>query len=130
MVMAPSISSRRASMRRAMLTTELIVAMAIMVMVMIPLVFAFREETILLKAGYHRAVAMEIVDGEMEALVAGGWRGFPAGETRRYPVKALSATNLPPGDFVLTIGGGKAKLEWIPQGRNRGGRVAREARLP
>jgi hypothetical protein len=113
-----------------MLTTELIVAMAIMVLVMIPLAFAFREETILLKAAYHRAVAMEIVDGEMEALVAGGWRGFPAGETRGYPVKAFSATNLPPGEFVLTLGNARAKLEWVPQARNRGGRVTREARLP
>ena len=36
---------------------------------------------------------------------------------------------LPPGEFVLTLGEGKAKLEWIPQSRNRGGRVTREAKL-
>ena len=130
MVMQPRSSFRRRSRRQqAMLLTEMTVALAILALVMLPMAFAFWQETRLVKAGYARAVAMEIVDGEMEALVAGGWRSLAPGGPRAYPVKAFAATNLPPGEFLLTLGEGRAKLEWIPEGRVRGGRVTREAKL-
>lgn len=130
MVIRPHSSLRRHAWRQqAMLLTEMTVALAILALVMLPMAFAFWQETRLAKTSYARAVAMEIVDGEMEALVAGGWRALTPGGPGAYPVMAFAATNLPPGEFMLTLGEGRAKLEWIPKGRNRGGRVTREAKL-
>lgn len=119
---------RRAGRQRAMLTTEMVVALCILMITLLPLALAIWHENQLLKAYYYRALSMEMVDGEMEALAAGAWRGYPPGE-HRYPVKAFAATNLPPGEFVLTIQEGRARLEWIPRQRDHGGRVTREAVL-
>lgn len=111
-----------------MLLTEMAIALAILGAVLLPLAFTFRQEMRLAKAAYARAVAMEIVDGEMEVLAAGEWRAYTPGE-HRYRVTAGAATNLPPGEFVLTLGESRAKLEWVPQGRNWGGRVVREMKV-
>jgi hypothetical protein len=71
---------------------------------------------------------MEIVDGEMEVLLAGEWLQFAEGP-HPYPVKAASATNLPPGRFRLTRDGNRLRLEWLPEKRGNGGSVSREGRV-
>ena len=114
---------------RGGLLTELIVAMAILAVAFFPLAFSYAREHQLLRASYNRAVAMEIVDGEMEVLVAGEWQGFKAG-TQPYPIHAASATNLPPGRFSLTVTGKRLRLEWLPDRKDRGGKVVREATAP
>ena len=60
------------------LMVELLVALAIMAGVLLPLAYSFTSERRLARAYYNRAVAMEIVDGEMEALVAGRMARLPA----------------------------------------------------
>jgi hypothetical protein len=100
--------------------------MAILVATAMPLAFSVTSELKAFKACYHRASAMEIVDGEMEILVAGGWQSFSQG-VRPYTVHAASATNLPPGKFLLTLTGKRIRLEWVPEKRGRGGQVVREA---
>ena len=110
---------------RGILMTELAVAMAIILMVVLPLAFSIGHEQKLLRAYYNRAVAMEIVDGEMEVLVAGEWHAFQEG-AQSYPVSAEAAKNLPPGAFKLTITGKHLRLEWLPQKKYQGGKVIRE----
>jgi len=95
----------------AALTTELIIALAILASTMIPLSFSFLREQKLLKNYYQRAVAMEIVDGEMEILQAGEWKTFPEG-TQPYKTTANAAKNLPNGNFMLTKQGDQLRLEW------------------
>jgi hypothetical protein len=112
--------------RRAALTTELVIAMAILATALIPISFAFIQEMKLCRAYYYKAVAMEIIDGEMEILVAGEWRAFQEG-VQPYAVSAGSATNLPPGKFTLTVAGEIARLEWTPKVQGKGGKVSREA---
>ena len=109
-----------------MLMAELIVAIAILTIAVLPLAYSITQEHKLLRACYYRAVAMELVDGEMEVLTAGEWRAFKEG-AQPYRLGADSATNLPPGQFVLTITGQHLRLEWLPQQRDRGGSVVREA---
>jgi hypothetical protein len=103
--------------------------MAILVVAMLPLSYAFLHERQLSRALYYRAVAIEIVDGEMEILRAGAAREFGDG-ARPYSVSPQSATNLPPGRFLLTREGRRVRLEWLPEKRNQGGRVYREVELP
>ncbi|NBV21969.1 MAG: hypothetical protein EBS05_08620 [Proteobacteria bacterium] len=93
---------------------------------MLPLSFSFYGEQKLLRSHYHHAVAMEIVDGEMEILVAGEWQAMPEG-TQAYAVKAGATKSLPPGKFTLTRTGKALRLEWVPDKGGSGGKVVREA---
>lgn len=116
----------RFARQRAALMAELLVAMALLVIAVMPIGYSIRKEQVLARAYYERAVAMEIVDGEMEVLLAGEWREFPGGTTE-YPVHADAAANLPDGKFLLTTGSGKVRLEWRPEQKQHGGPVIREA---
>ena len=86
----------------ASLLVELLVAMAILAGVLLPLAYSFVSERRLARGSYQRTVAMEIVDGEIEVLLAGEWRAFSPG-THDYQVHAAAATNLPPGHFTLSV---------------------------
>ena len=107
---------------------ELMVALVLLMGVLLPLAYSFSSERRLARAYYNRAVAMEIVDGEMEALLAGERRAFQPG-THDYKVHCGAATNLPPGRFILTVEPGKLRLRWQPAGKDRGGAVTREASI-
>lgn len=115
--------------QRAALMTELVVAMALLTAALLPLGFSIASEKRLARSYYERAVAVEIVDGEMEVLLAGGWRAFKPG-THPYTVRANAAANLPPGRFLLTLKSDTVKLEWRPAAKHHGGPVVREAVLP
>ena len=117
---------KRKLYRSAFLMVELLVAMALVVAVLLPFAYSFAAERRIALASYQRAVAMEIVDGEMEVLVAGEWRSFTPG-TQDYHVHAGAATNLPPGRITLTVQPGKVRLRWQPALKDHGGAVTREA---
>lgn len=107
------------------LIAELMVALIVIVIALIPLAFSFRGEQKMLRAHYNQAVAMEIIDGELELLRAGDWREVLEGE-RPYKVNANAATNLPPGGFFLSRTGATVRLEWRPVKKGSGGIIRRE----
>ncbi len=113
---------------RGLMMMDLIVAMAILAMAMIPLGFSFFHEGKLCRAYYYRAIAMEIIDGETEILAAGEWHAFRQG-SHPYIVRAESAKNLPPGHFVLTVDQYRLRLEWLPDKPGKGGGVFREVTI-
>jgi hypothetical protein len=121
MVMPPSNTRQSGA-----LLVELVVAIGLLSIALFPIAYSFVSDQVHARALYQRAIAMEIVDGEMEALVAGEWRAYPLG-TNTYIPHAASATNLPFGQMILTVQPGKARLEWLPTARKRGGNVIREA---
>ena len=104
---------------------DLAVATSILALAIIPLAVSFAHEAKLLRAEYHRAVATEIVDGEMEILAAGDWKNFPDG-VQAYVVHVKAAANLPPGNFQLAKNGNHLRLEWKSERREGIGPVARE----
>jgi hypothetical protein len=110
----------------AMLMTELMVAIAFLSIAVLPLALSFAKEHQYLRNCYRHAVAMEMVDGEMELLVAGEWQRYPNGQHVLTPT-GLAVTNLPPGTLQLTVNEKHLRLEWQPAGRNQGGSVTREA---
>lgn len=112
--------------RRGVMMTELLVAMMLLVGTLLPVAYSFAKEKRLARSCYEHAIAMEIVDGEMETLLAGEWRALPAG-THVYDIDACAATNLPPGRFLLTIQDNRVRLEWRPAEKHHGGPVVREA---
>lgn len=120
---------RRRLARRGVLMTELVVAISIVVLAIFPLALAFLNEQKLCRAYYYRALALEIVDGEMEVLAAGEWRAFPAGAQTYEPLAAV-VTNLPPGRFELTVSAPTVRLAWLPARPDVGGQVVREVKVP
>jgi len=119
-------SARPAGRRRnGSLLIELAAATTLLVGALLPLAYSMTRERHLARATYQRAVAMEIVDGEAELLAAGGWKAYAAGR-QPYPVTAQAVTNLPAGNFWLTVMPGKIRLEWQPEERSNGGSVTRE----
>ncbi|MDB6112006.1 MAG: hypothetical protein JWR69_3756, partial [Pedosphaera sp.] len=67
---AASRRAKRDGRRCGALSTELIVAMAILVIAAMPLALSFAQEGKVLRQSYQKAAAMELVDGEMEILLA------------------------------------------------------------
>jgi hypothetical protein len=118
-------AAQKPSRRCGALMVELLVAMALLTGALLPLAWSFASEKRLARSCYQRAVAIEIVDGEMETLAAGEWHAFAPG-AHEYRVRAGAATNLPPGRFLLTVQPGKVRLEWQPEVKQHGGGVARE----
>ncbi|HEX3720891.1 MAG TPA: hypothetical protein VH595_23310 [Verrucomicrobiae bacterium] len=108
---------------------EAVVAMGILAAVAIPISFSFQSERKACRASYNHAIAMELVDGEMEILRAGEWRQFHPG-SRPYSVKGAAAKNLPAGHFVLTVEQHLIRLEWLPDYKDQGGKVMRETPMP
>ena len=117
--------NRRLS-RHGFLNVELIVAISILGLVMLPLAYGFVHEAKALRAFYRDAIAMEILDGEMEVLAAGEWKTAMEGR-EEYKPNAAAMTNLSAGQFVLTREGKAMRLEWLPA---RGRKMAREIKLP
>jgi hypothetical protein len=117
----------RPSRCRAALTTELVIAMAVLVTAMIPIAYGFLSEIKAARQLYYDALAMQILDGETEILAAGNWKAYPEGE-HTLKVAAPAMTNLPPGRFVLTRQPGSLRVEWRPEKSGR--RMAREVKLP
>ena len=111
--------------RRGSLMVELLAAMAIVAGALLPLAYSIASERRLTRSLYQRAVAIEIVDGEIETLAAGEWRAFAPG-VHEYRVQAAAATNLPPGRFLLNLQPRKVRLEWRPAVKQHGGPVVRE----
>ena len=121
-------NSPRWRRRRAYLEVDFMVALAILTLAVLPVGYSISQERKLARAYYFRAVAMEIVDGEMEVLRAGAWRQFKEG-AQPYEPRAQSAAQLPPGRFTLTVTGDQLRLAWQAEGKGAGSAVVREGRV-
>lgn len=112
-----------------MLLAELVIAMAVLAIAFLPLSYAAGATAKRFRASYERAVAAEIVDGEMEILAAGEWRAFPEGP-QPYTVHAKAAANLPQGQFQFTRAGNHLRLQWSSTEKRGIGVVVREVTVP
>ena len=113
----------RQRQRGAALLVELVVAMVILTTALMPIALSIIKDQRAFRTYYFKAIAMEIVDGEMEILRNGYWKEFEQG-AQPYLTTAKAAANLPEGDFILTLEGKLIRLEWkIKEGRYRHYRV-------
>ena len=115
--------------RGSALLAELIGAMLVLTLAIMPITVMLLKDQRACREYYYKAVAMEIVDGEMEILAAGGVGGISEG-SQPYAVNAAAATNLPPGKFTLTREGKTLRLEWQANEPLEHLRVNREILLP
>jgi len=112
--------------RQGSIMVELVIAIGILTAVLLPLTYSYMDEQHQCHLTYIRAIAMELVDGEMEVLATGEWHTFGEG-THDYAVHAGAVRNLPPGKFTLTVRGRQLRLEWRPENPRHGIPVVREA---
>jgi hypothetical protein len=99
------------SSQRGFLEVDLLVGLAILTIAILPLAYSFAQEQKLLHMQYSHSVANEIMDGEMEILLAGEGKTLPDG-SQTYPIHSSAAAGLPPGHFQLTKSGTHLRLEW------------------
>ncbi len=117
---------RRAYDNTGWLMMELVVAIGILTAALLPLAYSYVDEQHQCHMAYVSAIAMELVDGEMEALAAGHWHAFGEG-MHDYSVHASASRNLPPGKFTLTVHGRHLRLEWRPNNPRQCTPIVREA---
>lgn len=125
---APPPAFRKFRHARGFLEVDLVVAVSILTLAVLPLGYGFVQQRQALKTYYCRGVTDEIVDGEMEILLAGAGRNLPEGQ-QDYTVHAKAATQLPAGRFQLTRTGNHLLLEWTPASRHHAMPIIREGTL-
>ena len=125
MVIAPTSNKAK---QRGVIMAEMIVAMGILVIAMLPLSFAAISDAHQLRTTYQKAIAREILDGEIEMLAAGEWQHVPEG-IHDYAIHANAATNLPPGNFRTSRTANIVRLEWRPLKKTGIGTLSREVKL-
>ena len=102
--------------QRAALITEMVIALSLLALALIPLAYSVLQEGKLAARYYERAVLMQVIDGEMEWLAASRAASVAEG-IHPYRISAPAATNLPPGRFQLHRKGFTVRLEWQADGR-------------
>jgi hypothetical protein len=110
------------------LEADLVIALAILVMALLPLAYSFVADQRAMRAAYERAAAMQLVDGEMELLAAGGWRDYPPG-TNVITLTGNAAATLTTNRALLIIETNSIRLEWRTAKRASVG-IIREAKRP
>lgn len=123
------IRRRLVQRRRGFASIDLFLAMAIFLVGFFSIAYLSTREMKLARAYYYDAIAMSLVDGELEVLAAGAWRELPAGESV-FRSKAPTMDSLPPGRFLATRTDAVIRLEWIPANRGNGRHIVREFTLP
>ena len=118
----------RLARRRAFLQLDMAIALSLLALVFIPLSVSSSGGLDLARRHYFEAVALQLIDGEMDVLLAGERRKYTTGEHRITPV-GEAVQNLPEGEFVLTVHDQKLTLAWVPTKRAKWGRVERVVQL-
>ncbi|HJO08437.1 MAG TPA: hypothetical protein QGH16_01205 [Verrucomicrobiota bacterium] len=118
----------RLARRRAFLQLDVAIALTVLTLVFIPLSVSSSGGLDLARRHYFEAVALQLIDGEMDVLLAGERRKYTPGEHRIKPV-GEAVQNLPEGEFVLSLQDQKLTLAWMPKKFAKWGRVERVVQL-
>ena len=118
----------RLANRLAFLQLDVAVAITFLALVFIPLSISSSGDLDLARRHYFEAVALQLIDGEMDVLLAGERRKYTTGEHRITPV-GEAVQNLPAGEFVLSVQDEKLTLAWMPKKLAKWGRVERVVQL-
>ena len=118
----------RLTNRLAFLQLDVAVAITVLALVFIPLSVSSSGDLDLARRQYFEAVALQLIDGEMDVLLAGERRKYTPGEHQIKPV-GEAVQNMPEGEFTLTVHDQKLTLAWVPTKRAKWGRVERVVQL-
>ena len=118
----------RLAKRLAFLQLDVAIALTVLALVFIPLSVSSSGGLDLARRHYFEAVALQLIDGEMDVLLAGERQKYTTGEHRIKP-GGDAVQNLPEGEFVLSVQDEKLTLAWMPKKLAKWGRVERVVEL-
>ncbi|MDP7010001.1 MAG: hypothetical protein QF685_01360 [Verrucomicrobiota bacterium] len=118
----------RLAKRLAFLQLDVAIALTVLALVFIPLSVSSSGGLDLARRHYFEAVALQLIDGEMDVLLAGERQKYTTGEHRIKPV-GEAVQNLPEGEFVLSVQDEKLTLAWVPKKLTKWGQVERVVQL-
>jgi len=129
-----TIASTTTRRRNGSLQADLVSALGLAALVVIPLGYGFLNHQRLVRNEAIHAVVLTLLDGEMEVLAAGELRSFNPG-THPYPLRGVAADRLPPGhcSLIRTTLPDQATsltLEWQPTNGSTLHSVTRTLVLP
>lgn len=124
-----TLSLRIRTARRGWMNVDLAVALGLLVVLVLPLAHGLVGERRLLDAELRRAALIELLDGELEILLAGEWKSRPEGESD-VALAGAGAERLPAGRCVLVKNGRHLRLEWRPEKRPGAVAASKEAVVP
>ena len=118
----------RLAKRLAFIQMDVVLGIALLLLVFIPFSVTSSGELDLARRQQFQAVALQMIDGEMDVLLAGERQKYAAGEhTITPPGEAVQS--LPEGKFVLTVGEKELTLAWTAVKQAKWGRVERVVKL-
>ena len=118
----------RLAKRLAFLQLDVAIALTVLALVFIPLSVSSSGDLDLARRHYFEAVALQLIDGEMDVLLAGERQKYTSGE-HRIRLLGKAVQNLPEGEFVLSVQDQKLTLAWVPKKLAKWGRVDRVVQL-
>lgn len=107
------------------LLPDLAVALLLLTVALLPLAYSFASQRRLLQAEMDRAAVVQLVDGELELLLAGPWKNLPDGSST-IVLRTNGMARAVAGTCVVMKQGRALKIEWTPQAHSGVGRVVRE----
>ena len=118
----------RAAKRLAFVQLDVALAVSILLLVFIPFSVTSSSKLDLARRQHFEAVALQMIDGELDVLMAGEWQKFSPGEHKITPPGEAVKT-LPVGEFILVVKENQLSIAWVPEKEAKWGRVEREVTL-
>ena len=114
--------------RLAFIQLDVAVAIVILMLVFIPLTVTSSSKLDLARRHHVEAVVLQLIDGEIDVLLAGEQEKYNFGEHRITPA-GEAAGDLPKGEFILTLKEKQLSLAWVPIKLAKWGRIERGVNL-
>lgn len=128
MISSFSMPGHRQKSQRGFLGVELVVAISILAIAILPLAFTLVRDQELFRAYQVQAAILEVLDGELEVLAAGYVNDFPNG-VHSYTPAAESMRYMPAGTMTLLRSNRLLRLEWKPDKSWRGGILVKQIHI-
>ena len=118
----------RPTSRLAFIQLDLMLAVSILMLLFIPFGVTSSGKLDLARRQHFEAVALQMIDGELDVLLAGERQKYPLGEHKITPPGAAVKT-LPVGEYILVVKENQLSIAWVPEKEAKWGRVEREVTL-
>ena len=103
-----NISQKKKRWQRGWIQVDLMIAISLISLMLIPMSMTVHIERVYLKQLQERAVIGQVLDGELEFLLAGGLKPFGVGE---HSLPDLQSP-IGKGSFSLVVTEKELKVEW------------------
>jgi hypothetical protein len=86
------------------------------------------KNMLMIRNSYINSILIEIIDGEIHIIKAGGWRNIKEG-FQPYKVESNSYSNLPPGHFITEKKTNTIQLRWVNESKKERFNIFRNLKI-